>query len=252
MLYFEDYLYKVAQKGVSTTTWRCTSVDTHMCKVRLTTSKNEAVFNGVLHSHQGVERNLSQAVYSRVLKIGFKQAKTRCTFYFFPGAKNPMLYYDHFMYKVLRKMPESTHWLCVSYNSSKCKAAIKTSKDGALLLNTEHNHPPADRDPKKSVYSCVMQVSRKRRRSYGSLSNQRIFYYTYGRKHPTLHYENYKYKLVNHGADHTTWRCVASDCRGRIKTGEDFAIILNNVHLHKRASVDLKKAISRQVLKIIA
>ncbi|GJQ69406.1 hypothetical protein Trydic_g6521 [Trypoxylus dichotomus] len=85
------------------------------------------------------------------------------TFYFFAGAKNPMLYYDNFLYKVVKRMPYHTTWLCVSSYGYKCKAVIRTSKEGAILTNLTHNHPPVARDLNKSVYSCVMNISRQER-----------------------------------------------------------------------------------------
>ncbi|KAI4457472.1 flywch zinc finger domain [Holotrichia oblita] len=157
-----------------------------------------------------------------------------------------MLYYDHFMYKVVKKMPESTHWLCVSYNSSKCKAAIKTSKEGALLLNVDHNHGPADRDPKKSVYSCVMQVSKKRRRSYGSLPNQRsnLSYSQTRRGKSCLIYEENIFYVNHCRKGGTFWVC--SDyhkikCRARCVTNaQGYLRRISGTHNHPPHSDRIK------------
>ncbi|GJQ69410.1 hypothetical protein Trydic_g6525 [Trypoxylus dichotomus] len=148
------------------------------------------------------------------------------TIHFFPGAKNPMLYYDNFLYKVVRKMTDSTTWICVAYGSKRCRALIRTSKEGILVINLTHNHAPVIKD-----------VS--------------VFHFFPGPKNLMLYYENYLYRIHKRTSRHISWRCRGYDrfkCKAQIKTSKGIAELTRRWHTHIGVEMDLSESVESHVL----
>lgn len=85
--------------------------------------------------------------------------------YFDVGIKNPKIMLDDHDYRLYRKLPNKTVWLCSQYyvidTQMRCKNRIETSGRVAYVSG-HHNHPPKHKKDKyKNMLSQMVTIVRR-------------------------------------------------------------------------------------------
>lgn len=85
--------------------------------------------------------------------------------YFDVGIKNPKIMLDDHDYRLYRKLPNKTVWLCSQYyvieSHKRCKNRIETSGRVAYVMG-QHNHDPKPRKEKyKNMLSQLVTIVRQ-------------------------------------------------------------------------------------------
>ncbi|KAK9747326.1 FLYWCH zinc finger domain [Popillia japonica] len=77
------------------------------------------------------------------------------TFYFLHGAKHPMLVYEHYKFKVIKRHPDSTVWRCVGYDTYKCIFYFCSGAKHHMLIYKDYKYKLVKKGVDYTIWRCV-------------------------------------------------------------------------------------------------